>query len=445
MSSSIISLRCRCSRPRLTRWMSSFSTKQITDQCFDIAVVGGGIVGIAAAREILTRNPQLSCAVIEKEPELARHQSGNNSGVIHAGIYYAPGSMRALLCQKGMNLAYEYLDKRKIPYKKVGKLIVATHTDELPRLATLYDRGLKNNVKDLCIVESRDISDIEPHCVGIRALHSPHTGIVDWGLVTKCFAEDFHEIGGTTLLNFEVKTISNGLVSSRNIDIARYPVTLTSKDDKEVHAGYVLCCAGLFADRVAVMSGGTREPAILPVRGEFLELVEHKRHLVKGNIYPVPDPKFPFLGVHFTPRMDGRVLLGPNAVLAFKREGYKYSDVSISDCWEYLMYPGFRKLALNNAKFGFQEFSKSVFLSLQLEKLKAFIPEITVHDIKRGPSGVRAQALSPKGDLVEDFVFEGGIEQNSRVLHCRNAPSPAATSSMAIAQVLADKMFQLIG
>ncbi|KAF6208319.1 hypothetical protein GE061_016773 [Apolygus lucorum] len=431
-------------RPFNTRWVSPFSTRRTTDRCFDIAVVGGGIVGVAAAREILSRNSQLSCVVIEKEPEVARHQSSNNSGVIHAGIYYAPGSMRALLCQKGMSLAYEYLDKRKIPYKKVGKLIVATDLEELPRLATLYERGLKNNVRDLRIVEAREISDIEPHCVGIRALHSPHTGIVDWGLVTKCFLEDFYQMGGTALLNFDVKAISNGADSPQNLDKARYPVTLTSKDDKEVHAGYVLCCAGLFADRVAEMSGGSRQPAILPVRGEFLELVEHKRHLVKGNIYPVPDPKFPFLGVHFTPKMDGRVLLGPNAVLAFSREGYKYADISVSDCLEYLMYPGFRKLALNNVKFGLQEFSKSVIMSLQLKKLKKFIPEITVQDLKRGPSGVRAQALSPQGDLVEDFVFEGGKEQNSRVLHCRNAPSPAATSSMAIAQVLADKMYQLI-
>ncbi|BES88266.1 FAD dependent oxidoreductase [Nesidiocoris tenuis] len=363
-----------------------------TNPSFDVVVVGGGIVGVAAAREILLQKPHLTCAIVEKEPDLGCHQSSHNSGVIHAA---------------------------------------------------LYERGLANKVQDMRVIEKSEISSVEKYCVGIKALHSPHTGIVDWGLVTKSFGEDFKEVGGAIIFNYELSSFSYG-DSNATADIAKYPIELISEDKKKVNAGYVLCCGGLFADRIAKLTGGSREPVVLPVRGEFLELVEEKRYLIQGNIYPVPNPKFPFLGVHFTPRIDGKILVGPNAVLAFSREGYSYSDVSIADCMEYLRYPGFRKLALNNASFGVEEFFKSMFLQLQLKKLRQFIPQITAVDLKKGPSGVRAQALNLNGELVEDFVFDGGDESNPRILHCRNAPSPAATSSLAIAQVLADKMFEIM-
>lgn len=290
---------------------------------YDIAVIGGGIVGVASARELLKRHPGFKIVVLEKERGLARHQSGSNSGVVHAGIYYKPGSLKAKLCVEGMNLAYEYFDKHKIPYKKCGKLIVATKESELKPLEDLYQRGLQNGVKDLQMIDDDKIHEIEPNCSGLKALWSPHTGIVDWALVTKSFGADFQRMGGTVLTHFEVDSFQE---SEREPD---YPVMICTKDQMAIKAKYVLACCGLQSDIVAMKSGCSPYPKIIPFRGEFLKLNFDCEHLVKGNIYPVPDPRFPFLGVHFTPQMDGSVLLGPNAVLAFKREGYRYFSKKI--------------------------------------------------------------------------------------------------------------------
>ncbi|XP_055690709.1 L-2-hydroxyglutarate dehydrogenase, mitochondrial [Lutzomyia longipalpis] len=404
---------------------------------YDLLVIGGGIVGAASAREILQRRPNLKVGLVEKEERVAQHQSGHNSGVIHAGIYYKPGTLKARLCVEGLKMSYDYFDRRNIPYKKCGKLIVATDESQLKSLDDLYARGMANGVPDLQMVDGDKIAEIEPYCQGVRAIWSPHTGIVDWQYVTECYVEDFVGFGGMVFTNFNVVKIEE------SPDDPEYPINVHSKSIKRIRTKYVLTCGGLHSDKLAEMTGGSRSPRIVPFRGEYLLLRPEKCNLVRGNIYPVPDPRLPFLGVHFTPRMDGSVWLGPNAVLAFKREGYTWGDVNPLDLLDALMYPGFRKLATKYMSSGVQEMMRSIFIGMQVRELQKFIPEVTEFDIERGPAGVRAQALDPDGNLVDDFVFERGSGKSAvaqRVLHCRNAPSPGATSSLAIGKVIADKL-----
>lgn len=403
-----------------------------------MVVVGGGIVGTASAREILLRHPHLKVALVEKESKLAAHQSGHNSGVVHAGIYYKPGTLKARLCVEGSRLAYEYFDRKRIPYKKCGKLIVARNKQEIPSLLELQQRGNINGVADLQLIESERIADIEPHCVGELALWSPHTGIVDWALVTQHYGEDFVRAGGSVYVDFEARRFEDS-------GDAQYPVSIAGRGAEDrVHTRYVLTCGGLQADTVAELTGCSRAPRIVPFRGEYLVLTPEKQHLVRGNIYPVPDSRFPFLGVHFTPRMDGSVWLGPNAVLAFKREGYRWRDVNVFEMADALRYGGFRRLAAKYMGFGLSEMMKSVFVPLQVNQLQKYVPELGEFDVQRGPSGVRAQALAEDGSLIDDFVFHLGEDCKGaigkRVLHCRNAPSPGATSSLAIARMIGDRM-----
>ncbi|XP_037603111.1 L-2-hydroxyglutarate dehydrogenase, mitochondrial [Sebastes umbrosus] len=409
---------------------------------YDVAVVGGGIVGLATVRELSLRHPSLSFILLEKEKELAVHQSGHNSGVIHSGIYYTPGSLKARLCVRGATLAYEYCDKKELPYKKCGKLIVATEQEEIPRLQALYERGMKNNVRDLTIVDAKGIREREPYCRGIMALDSPYTGIVDWRMVALRYGQDFVEAGGTVVTESEVNDISMVKESpSGSTEGMKYPIAVTDKKGKEVRCRYVLTCGGLYSDRLSQISGCSREPRIVPFRGDYLVLKPEKHYLVKGNIYPVPDPAFPFLGVHFTPRMNGDVWLGPNAVLAFKREGYKIYDFNVRDFVDALSFRGLQKLVMRNIMYGVGEMYRGVFISAQVKLLQKYIPEISRSDVLRGPAGVRAQALDREGNLVDDFVFDGGVgDVGSRVLHVRNAPSPAATSSLAIAEMVADEV-----
>ncbi|XP_050664875.1 L-2-hydroxyglutarate dehydrogenase, mitochondrial [Leptidea sinapis] len=405
-------------------------------QNYDIVVIGGGIVGAASARELIIRHPTMKVALIEKEKRFAFHQSGNNSGVIHAGIYYKPGSLKAKLCVEGLNLSYKYFDEKNIKYLKCGKLIVATDRSEVPRLLDLYDRGIKNGVKDITLLDAKEIREQEPNCKGIQALWSPHTGIVDWGEVTQSYVRDFEEYGGKTYLNFEVKQFTEG----HNPD---FPVIITDNKENTVQAKYVLTCCGLQSDTVAVLTGCPEEPKIIPFRGEYLFLSPKKSNLAKANIYPVPDPRFPFLGVHLTPRIDGRVIVGPNAILAFCKEGYRWSDVNMHELKEVLSFSGFRKMAFKYTGFGLKEMARSIFIPLQVKQIQRYIQNITSSDVERGPAGVRAQAMAKDGTLIEDFVFDskpGSGAIGSRVLHCRNAPSPGATSSLAIAKMIADKM-----
>jgi L-2-hydroxyglutarate oxidase LhgO len=390
---------------------------------YDIAVVGGGIVGLATSRELLERFPQLKLANIEKESDWNRHQTGRNSGVIHSGIYYKPGSFKARLCVEGRRLAWDYCDRKGIPYRQVGKLIVATDESELGRLHDLWERGQANGVEGLELLDADGIREREPHAHGIKAIFSPVTGIVDWGLVARSYAADIKAFGGDLYLNREVRRIER-----------RNGVTILRSPGGDIEAKSVITCGGLYADKLAKMTGGANEPKITPFRGDYLVLKPEKNYLVKGNIYPVPDPEFPFLGVHFTPRMDGSIWLGPNAVPAFAREGYSFSTINPRELWDMLSYPGFIKMSTKYWKMGAEEIYRDLVRPAYVKALQRYIPELSPDDCLPGPSGVRAQAMAADGTLVDDFVFESV----DGVLHVRNAPSPAATSSLAIGKYIID-------
>jgi (S)-2-hydroxyglutarate dehydrogenase len=393
----------------------------------DVAIVGGGIVGLATARRLLQDRPGLRLVVLERERELAAHQSGHNSGVVHAGLYYAPGSLKAQLCREGKAALEAYCADKGIALEHTGKLVVAVTDAELPRLAALHERATANGVPGLELVGPDRIHEIEPHVSAMRGLWSPTTGIVDFRAVTLSYADDVRTAGGTIETSARVTAIDdrNGTVVVRT-------------DEREVEARAVVACAGLWADRVAAMTGdaGRDAPRIIPFRGDYYTLTPDARGLVRGLVYPVPDPRFPFLGVHFTRRVDGNVWAGPNAVLAFARTGYRRRDVSLPDLFGTLTYPGFVRLATKYLRTGLAEmwrdWSKGAFLG----ELQRYVPELRGDQIVFGPSGVRAQALSRDGTMVDDFDFAG----SSRVLHVRNAPSPAATASLAIGRVIAGRV-----
>lgn len=391
---------------------------------YDIAIVGGGIVGLATGRELLQRHPHLRLVVLEKEDEVSKHQTGHNSGVIHSGIYYTPGSLKAKLCTEGRRALWKYCDAKRIEYRQVGKLIVATEESELPRLLNLWERGQANGIEGLQMIDASGIAEREPHCRGIQAIFSPATGIVDYGIVARSYADDVRELGGEIRTGMEVTSLrrSNGVSE------------LISKSGDTIAARAVITCGGLMSDRLAKMTGGQGDPKIVPFRGDYLILKPEKRYLVKGNIYPVPDPSFPFLGVHFTPRMNGDIWLGPNAVLAFAREGYDFKTINVGDLFESVTYPGFIKLASKYLAIGMGEMYRDVVRSAYVQALQRYIPELQVADTLPGPSGVRAQAMNADGSMVDDFVIEG----SDGVVHVRNAPSPAATSSLAIGAYIAD-------
>ena len=390
---------------------------------YDIAVVGGGIVGNATTRELKGRFAHLKVAGVEKENAFNKHQTGRNSGVIHSGIYYKPGSLKAKLCVDGRHLAWDYCERKGIDYKQVGKLILATDESELGRLQDLWVRGQENGVEGLEMLDEAQIREREPHARGIKAIFSPVTGIVDWGQVSASYVNDAKEAGAEYYLEHEVTKITrqNG-------------VTILHTPKGEVQAKNVITCGGLYSDKLGKMTGGQRDPKIVPFRGDYLILKPEKSYLVKGNIYPVPDPEFPFLGVHFTPRMDGTIWLGPNAVLAFAREGYEFWDINPPELWDALTYPGFFKLATKYWKIGAGEMYRDLVRSAYVKALQRYIPELLPSDCLAGPSGVRAQAMAADGSLVDDFVFEGA----DGVVHVRNAPSPAATSSLAIGKYIVD-------
>jgi len=390
---------------------------------YDVAVVGGGIVGLATTRELLLRHPKLRIANVEKEDLWNAHQTGRNSGVIHSGIYYKPGSLKAKLCTEGRRLAWDYCDAKGIEYRNVGKLIVATDPSELARLDDLWDRGHANGVEGLEMLDAAQIAEREPYCRGVRAIFSPVTGIVDWGRVSRSYGDDARAMGADIFLGHEVTGIER-----------RAGVTVLRTPKGEVHAKAVITCGGLYSDKLARMTNGARDPKIVPFRGDYLILKPEKRYLVQGNIYPVPDPQFPFLGVHFTPRVDGSIWLGPNAVLAFAREGYSFFTINPPELWDALTYPGFFKLATKYWEMGAGEMYRDLVRSAYVEALQRYIPELQPEDCLPGPSGVRAQAMTADGGLVDDFIFEGA----DGVVHVRNAPSPAATSSLAIAKYIAN-------
>lgn len=395
----------------------------VADERFDIAIVGAGIVGLATARELLTRRPGLRVGVLDKEPAIAQHQTGHNSGVIHAGVYYAPGSLKARACVAGKAKLIRFCEEHRIPYELCGKVIVATEESELPRLHELYKRGQANGVPGLELIGPRRLRELEPHVEGIQALYSPTTGIVDFGRVAHAYADEVQARGGTILAGHEVTAITQR-------DGLRQLVTPVGT----IEARVVITCAGVYADRVARLTGAPESPKIVPFRGDYYVLRPERAGMVRSLIYPVPDPRFPFLGVHFTRRIDGSVWLGPNAVLAFSREGYRFRDVNLRDLKETLAFPGFRKLARRYWRTGGAEMYRDLSKRSFLKELQRYMPDLRPDDLLPGPSGVRAQALAPDGSLVDDFV----VDRQVGALHVRNAPSPAATSSLAIAELIAD-------
>jgi len=397
---------------------------------YDIAIVGGGIVGLATARELLLRYPRLRLGILDKEGDVGRHQTGHNSGVIHSGIYYAPGSLKAKLCIAGRQALWAYCDAKGIEYRQAGKLIVATGEHELPRLRALWERGQVSGIEGLELLDAAGIRAHEPHCAGIRAIFSPATGIVDYGAVAQSFAADIRHMQGEILSGHVVTAIAT---HAEGLHLQ------TSAGDVGCRA--LITCAGLHADRLAQMTGGSRDPKIVPFRGDYLVLKPEKRHLIRGNIYPVPDPAFPFLGAHFTPRMNGEVWLGPNAVLAFAREGYDFKTINVADIADSVTYPGLIRLALKYPGVAAGEMYRDLVRGAYVDSLRRYIPDLHVDDTLAGPSGVRAQAMNADGTLVDDFIFEG----SDRVLHVRNAPSPAATASLAIAKYITDDASKRFG
>jgi L-2-hydroxyglutarate oxidase LhgO len=390
--------------------------------------VGGGILGLATARAINERAPDARLVILEKESKLATHQTGHNSGVIHSGIYYAPGSLKARLCVSGSDALMRYCDEHDIAYRLCGKVIVATDESELPRLEALYKRGQENGVLGLRLIDTDELREIEPHVTGIRAILSPRTGIVDYRQVAASYANDIRAAGGAILTSPEVVSIIRGAT-----------LTLVCTRHGDFETKRVVTCGGLYADRVASLTGAPLNPRIVPFRGDYYILRPERRNLVRSNIYPVPDPRFPFLGVHFTPRMNGDVWLGPNAVLAFSREGYRFADLRPGDLRDMARFGGFRAFARKHWRTGFDEMARDLSKRRFLASLQKYIPELEMDDLLPGPSGVRAQALSEEGNLVDDFI----LDKENRVLHVRNAPSPAATSSLKIGAMIADAVDEM--
>lgn len=404
---------------------------------FDLGIVGCGIVGLTAAREIKLRYPGLSMVCLDKDKEVGSGQTGHNSNVVHAGIYYKPGSLKAKLCVEGSQLLYEYCERSKIPFLKNGKIIVATQKEQIPTLKTLFERSKINKVRDVRWLDSpEEIRRVEPNCRGLKAIHSPFTGVLRFQQVAQAVAAEFKALGGKVLLQREVTKID---LSSQEWIALHF----RGQGERPVRLRHLITCAGLFSDRVAQMTGAPRAPVIVPFRGEYLKFKKEKNALVRANIYPVPAPNQPFLGVHFSPQLNGEVWLGPNAVPCTAREGYSYADINWRDLWQILTFPGFYRLACKYFVFGVREIVYSVFYSLQVKQLRQFIPDFAVKDVELGPRGVRAQAMHFNGQMVEDFVFDfGGKEGKGRVLNVRCAPSPAATSSFAIAKYIADAVEQ---
>ena len=391
---------------------------------YDIVVVGAGIVGLATARELQQRHPHLAIAVVDKESGPGRHQSGHNSGVLHAGVYYKPGSLKAKLCVQGKTAMERFAEEHGIGYETCGKLIVAIEESELARLADLEERGRANGVPGLRMVGPEELREIEPHAAGIRALHSPGTGIIDFGRVVEVLAELLRAGGVDFYFDHHVTGLRQ---------VGTETAVETSRGD--IVTRRVVSCGGLHADRVASMDS-TPDVAIIPFRGDYYTLTPEARHLCRGLIYPVPDPSLPFLGVHFTKRFDGAVWAGPNAVLATAREGYRRRDVNLRDLTETVRYPGFSKLARRWWKTGAQEIWRDVVKAAFVKDLQKYVPSVKASQLVFGPSGVRAQAVGADGSLVDDFK----LAVTGASVHVLNAPSPAATASLAIAGRLADSV-----
>ena len=390
----------------------------------ELAVVGGGILGLAVARELLARHPHTTLCVLEREAQIGVHQTAHNSGVLHAGIYYAPGSLKARLCVQGARELREYCDQHGIASERCGKLILARNRSELAALDELERRGRANGVQGLRRIDAAGIEQLEPHARGIAAVHSPGTGIVDFAAVARSYAQDARADGATIATSCEVTAVAAGRRSLR----LEHSLGATE-------ARHAVFCAGAWADRLGVAAGASSDPRIVPFRGAYLRLVPERRHLVRSLIYPVPDPSLPFLGVHLSRRIDGEVLIGPTALIAGARDAYRLATVRREDLLDTLRWPGTWRMLARWWRTGVSELSHATLRSTLVRAAARYVPDLRVADVRPAFAGVRAQALGRDGALLDDFVFS----HTERALHVRNAPSPAATSSLAIARYVADE------
>jgi L-2-hydroxyglutarate oxidase len=391
---------------------------------YDVIIAGAGIVGLAAGLKLLNKNPRLKVLILEKENGISKHQSGHNSGVIHSGIYYKPGSLKALNCRKGYAQLIEFCKRENVHFDICGKVIVATNENELELLENLYNRGIENGLIDIKKISQEELKEIEPHAYGIKAIHVPYTGIVDFKVVCKRYSELFIEKGGE--INFKEKVIS--VKPGTDLEISTSSGSFSSKT-------FVNCC-GLYSDEIAKMSSGYSRIRIVPFRGEYYKLKEDKKYLVRSLIYPVPNPQFPFLGVHFTRMIEGGVEAGPNAVLAFKKEGYNKTSFSITDTFKTFSWRGFQKVMARYYKTGLGEFYRSFYKKAFVKALQKLLPEIKKEDLEKGGAGVRAQAVDRQGNLIDDFV----IDKKDNIINVLNAPSPAATSSLSIGDTISSEI-----
>lgn len=396
-----------------------------------IGIVGAGIVGLAVARRLARLRPDAQIVVMDKEHEVAVHQTGHNSGVVHAGLYYAPGSLKAELCRRGRVQLRDFCLERGLPYEECGKLVVARTAEELPALREIERRARENAVPGLRVLSGAALREIEPAATGVAALHSPHTAIVDFRAVARAFAADLRHAGHDVRLGVEVTALQRQAGGG----------VVVRSGGEAFAVDRLVVCAGLQADRVALLAGDEPGPAIVPFRGEYYRLVPERSHLVKGLIYPVPDPRYPFLGVHFTRRVGGSVDVGPNAVLALAREGYRWRDIHLGELARTLAWPGMRSLARQHWRTGLREFRGSLSRKAFLAAAREFVPALEDRDVVKAPAGVRAQAVDRDGALVDDFR----IHRLGPVVTVRNAPSPAATSALAIGEYVADRVLETTG
>ena len=388
------------------------------------AIIGGGINGLAVARQLLLDHPHICVAVFEKEGAVAQHQSSHNSGVVHAGLYYEPGSLKARLCRRGVELVKRYCAENAIAYDECGKLVVALNEEEVRRLEAIYRKAQANQVPGVALVGAQKIREIEPHCIGIRALHSPHTAIVSYGEIAKKIAQEIVQRGGTIELNALVYR----LIEKKS----HVFVELANGETYDQSFDHVITCSGLQSDRLAKQSGDMATPKIVPFFGQYYVIDEAFKTHVKGLIYPVPDPRFPFLGVHFTKRIDDQMTIGPNAFISLGRENYSGSDINLRDIAEFIAYPGFWKFAMNNIPATIREMKTVLSESVFVREAAKYVPTLANVSVTPAVRGIRAQAMESDGSLVDDFV----IRKQGNITHIRNAPSPGATSSMAIAEYI---------
>lgn len=395
----------------------------------DVVVIGAGIVGLATALQLHRKNPDLRICVLDKEKEVAAHQTGHNSGVIHSGIYYKPGGLKAVNCRKGYRYLLDFCDQHNVPYEICGKVIVATRQEELPILDSIFEKGIANGLEGIKKLRPEEVAEIEPHVGSVGGIWVPQTGIIDYGVVARKYAFLLEEGGVNLLLGRAFKGMEN-----------KGDCLLVKSSVEEIEARVLVNCAGLYADKAARLTGIDPGVLIVPFRGEYYVLAKEKEYLVNNLIYPVPNPDFPFLGVHYTRMMRGGVEAGPNAVLAFRREGYSRWDIRLGELLETFAYPGFRKVAGKYWSTGLGEMRRSFSKRAFVKALQHLIPVVGTRDLRRGGAGVRAQAIDLQGNLVDDFL----IRESPRVVNVLNAPSPAATASLAIGETVAERVHKQI-